>query len=153
MSAVEKTVPTVDANNGDSGTSSLVKESYGHVHERITFGLALQRRTWWKVDLHIMTVAVLLYLAEYIDRANIGNARVLGMQAELHLTSGQYNWAREYPTVLFLQVLIKITLTKTGRTFYIALYQHRLTKSPLRSLQKISARRMQSESPIGALRT
>ncbi|KAH7075985.1 hypothetical protein BKA62DRAFT_803330 [Auriculariales sp. MPI-PUGE-AT-0066] len=41
-----------------------------------------------------MTVAVLLYLAEYIDRANIGNARVLGMQAELHLTSGQYNWAR-----------------------------------------------------------
>jgi hypothetical protein len=58
-----------------------------------------------------MPVAVLLYLASYIDRfvlflflgylcayapclrANIGNARVLGLAKDLKLTSGQYNWA------------------------------------------------------------
>jgi len=28
-----------------------------------------------------------------ICSANIGNARVLGMQAELGLTGGEYNWA------------------------------------------------------------
>jgi hypothetical protein len=67
-------------------------------------------RTWRKVDLRIMPIAVILYLASYIDRyvgtfcyatwctdlclrANIGNARVLGMATELKLTSGQYNWA------------------------------------------------------------
>ncbi|KAI0919969.1 hypothetical protein AcV5_001901 [Taiwanofungus camphoratus] len=51
------------------------------------------RRTWRKVDLHIMPVAVLLYLASYIDRANIGNAKVLGLYESLDLTSNQYNWA------------------------------------------------------------
>ncbi|KAH9946732.1 MFS general substrate transporter [Amylocystis lapponica] len=51
------------------------------------------RQTWRKVDLHIMPIAVLLYLASYIDRANIGNARVLGLSASLELTSNQYNWA------------------------------------------------------------
>ncbi|KAI0740104.1 MFS general substrate transporter [Earliella scabrosa] len=40
-----------------------------------------------------MPLAVVLYLASYIDRANIGNARVLGLGASLNLTSGQYNWA------------------------------------------------------------
>nr|ANC28060.1 major facilitator superfamily [Polyporus umbellatus] len=40
-----------------------------------------------------MPLAVFLYLAAYIDRANIGNAKVLGLAAALKLTSGQYNWA------------------------------------------------------------
>jgi hypothetical protein len=30
--------------------------------------VALEKKTWRKVDLHIMTVSVLLYLASYIDR-------------------------------------------------------------------------------------
>lgn len=38
----------------------------------VTHGLdsdeQITRRLWWKVDLHIMPVAVLLYLASYIDR-------------------------------------------------------------------------------------
>ncbi|KAI0251131.1 MFS general substrate transporter [Lactifluus subvellereus] len=37
-----------------------------------------------------MPVAVLLYLSSYIDRANIGNANVLGLSEALHLTSTQY---------------------------------------------------------------
>ncbi|KAL6301887.1 MFS general substrate transporter [Sparassis latifolia] len=40
-----------------------------------------------------MPIAVLLYLASYIDRANIGNAKVLGLSSALHLTSNEYNWA------------------------------------------------------------
>ncbi|OSX63099.1 hypothetical protein POSPLADRAFT_1079015, partial [Postia placenta MAD-698-R-SB12] len=41
----------------------------------------------------IMPVAVLLYLASYIDRANIGNAKVFGLASSLRLTDNQYNWA------------------------------------------------------------
>ncbi|KAI0317176.1 MFS general substrate transporter [Amylostereum chailletii] len=40
-----------------------------------------------------MPVACLLYLASYIDRANIGNAKVLGMFASLGLNNNQYNLA------------------------------------------------------------
>ncbi|OCH91971.1 MFS general substrate transporter [Obba rivulosa] len=53
----------------------------------------LVRKTWRKVDLHLMPIAVILYLSAYIDRANIGNAKVLGLAQGLHLTDGQYNWA------------------------------------------------------------
>lgn len=51
------------------------------------------KRTWRKVDLHILPVAVLLYLSSYIDRANIGNAKVLGLATSLKLTPNQYNLA------------------------------------------------------------
>ncbi|KAL7274654.1 hypothetical protein RUND412_002436 [Rhizina undulata] len=51
------------------------------------------KRIWRKVDLRIMPIACLLYLASYIDRANIGNAKVLGMASDLHLSSNAYNWA------------------------------------------------------------
>lgn len=67
-------------------------------------------RIWKKVDWHIMPVAILLYLASYIDRyvtrhlpktvsssryirANIGNAKVLGLTKSIHLTNNQYNLA------------------------------------------------------------
>ncbi|EIN13832.1 MFS general substrate transporter [Punctularia strigosozonata HHB-11173 SS5] len=50
-------------------------------------------RAWKKVDLRVMSVSVLLYLASYIDRANIGNAKVLGMAKDLNLSADEYNWA------------------------------------------------------------
>ncbi|OBZ73036.1 putative transporter C11D3.18C, partial [Grifola frondosa] len=52
----------------------------------------LIKKTWRRVDIHILPIAVLLYLASYIDRANVGNAKVLGMATSLHLTPNQYNW-------------------------------------------------------------
>ncbi|KAK7696446.1 hypothetical protein QCA50_001103 [Cerrena zonata] len=50
-------------------------------------------RIWKKVDWHIMPVAILLYLSSYIDRANIGNAKVLGLTKSIPLTNNQYNLA------------------------------------------------------------
>lgn len=75
-------------------TTSIEKERPASSSEQSDdFTDAETARTWRKVDLHIMPVAVLLYLASYIDRANIGNARVLGLADDLKLTSGHYNWA------------------------------------------------------------
>jgi len=51
------------------------------------------KATWRKVDWYIMPVSILLYLASYIDRANIGNAKVLGLSADLKLTNYEYNLA------------------------------------------------------------
>ena len=31
----------------------------------------LVRKTWWKVDVHIIPVGVILYLADYIDRCAV----------------------------------------------------------------------------------
>ncbi|KAJ3491628.1 hypothetical protein NLI96_g573 [Meripilus lineatus] len=78
-------------------------------------------KAWRKVDWHIMPIAVLLYLASYIDRANIGNAKVLGLAKDLKLTDNQYNLAL---TIFFVGYVIyetpsNIILRKTSPRFYI----------------------------------
>nr|VWO94072.1 Uncharacterized protein [Ganoderma boninense] len=85
------------------------------------FDPELVRRTWRKVDWAILPIAVILYLAAYIDRANIGNAKVLGLATSLELTSNQYNWAL---SIFFIGYVIfetpsNILLRKISPRWYI----------------------------------
>lgn len=45
-----------------------------------------------KMDLHLIPMLALLYLLAFLDRGNIGNARIEGLDKDLKLTGGQYNW-------------------------------------------------------------
>ena len=47
----------------------------------------------WKLDLRLIPWLCLLYLISFLDRTNIGNARLDGLQQDLHITGGQYNAA------------------------------------------------------------
>jgi hypothetical protein len=40
-----------------------------------------------------MPILVILYLVAYIDKANIGNAKIEGMLSDLGMTGDQYNIA------------------------------------------------------------
>ncbi|KAF2439360.1 MFS general substrate transporter [Karstenula rhodostoma CBS 690.94] len=44
-----------------------------------------------RIDLQLMPIMWLMYLLSYMDRTNIGNAKVAGMQEDLNLTSNQYS--------------------------------------------------------------
>ncbi|KAJ7451736.1 major facilitator superfamily domain-containing protein [Mycena galericulata] len=44
-----------------------------------------------KLDLHLLPFVSLLYLLSFLDRANIGNAKVAGMAKDAHLTGFRYN--------------------------------------------------------------
>ncbi|KAH7083510.1 retrograde regulation protein 2 [Paraphoma chrysanthemicola] len=44
-----------------------------------------------KIDFRLLPVLTLLYLLSFLDRGNVGNARALGMQKDLHLTDKQWN--------------------------------------------------------------
>ncbi|RSM14774.1 hypothetical protein CDV31_005208 [Fusarium ambrosium] len=57
------------------------------------------KRVTRKIDLRLLPVLTILYLLCYIDRGNIGNARVAGMNDDLGITPGQYNMAL---TVFFI---------------------------------------------------
>ena len=48
-----------------------------------------ERRLVWKLDLWLLPVVTLAYMACFIDRASIGNARVLGLGSELGLIGYQ----------------------------------------------------------------
>ncbi|KAM0548786.1 hypothetical protein ACHAPJ_009782 [Fusarium lateritium] len=52
-----------------------------------------------KVDWRLLPMLTLLYVLSFLDRSNIGNAKVAGMNADLKLTGSQYNVAL---TVFFI---------------------------------------------------
>lgn len=45
----------------------------------------------WKVDLHLIPACAMLYLLCFLDRGNIGNAKIAGMTEDLNMTSMQYS--------------------------------------------------------------
>ncbi|KAL1736843.1 major facilitator superfamily domain-containing protein [Schizophyllum commune] len=51
----------------------------------------LTKRVLWKLDLHVLPPLSLLWLANFIDRSNIGNARIAGLEADTHLKDTQFN--------------------------------------------------------------
>ncbi|KAI0368132.1 MFS general substrate transporter [Pilatotrama ljubarskyi] len=54
---------------------------------------ALTRRVLWKLDIHVLPPLALLWLANFIDRTNIGNARIAGLERDTHLHGNQFNIA------------------------------------------------------------
>ncbi|KAH8825764.1 major facilitator superfamily domain-containing protein [Flagelloscypha sp. PMI_526] len=46
-----------------------------------------------KVDLHLIPILTLLYLLSFLDRSNIGNARIIGLATDLKLSAPGYNTA------------------------------------------------------------
>lgn len=46
----------------------------------------------WKLDLRLMPFVFVLYSLSVLDRSNLGNARLAGLEQDLHLNSSKYNW-------------------------------------------------------------
>ncbi|KAL2181153.1 major facilitator superfamily domain-containing protein [Thermothelomyces heterothallicus CBS 202.75] len=58
-------------------------QSFAHLNEK-----AILR----KMDMRLIPMLALLYLLSFLDRGNIGNAKIEGLQESLGLTNDQYNW-------------------------------------------------------------
>lgn len=56
------------------------------------FGNVNPKKVLTKLDLHLIPVVSLLYLLSFVDRANIGNARIEGLTDSLKMTGPQFNW-------------------------------------------------------------
>ncbi|KAF9220039.1 MFS general substrate transporter [Gyrodon lividus] len=52
-----------------------------------------EKRLWRKVDLRLMPILSLMYLLSFMDRGNIGNAKLDGLITQLDLTGNKYNIA------------------------------------------------------------
>ena len=52
-----------------------------------------QRKLITKIDFRVVPVLSILYLLAFLDRTNIANASVFGLQQDLKLTGTQYNTA------------------------------------------------------------
>ncbi|KAG2107174.1 MFS general substrate transporter [Suillus discolor] len=65
-----------------------------------------------KIDWHLLPFVTVFYLLSFLDRANIGNAKVAGMATDLHLTGFRYNIAAAvfFITYSFAEVPSNIAL-------------------------------------------
>ncbi|KEF57115.1 uncharacterized protein A1O9_07305 [Exophiala aquamarina CBS 119918] len=83
-----------------------------------------RKRIFRKVDIRLIPMLALLYLAAHIDRANIGNAKIEGMIEDLNMTGVQYNTVLSIffiPYVLF-EIPSNILLKKFKRpSTYLAI--------------------------------
>ncbi|KAI0696770.1 MFS general substrate transporter [Cerioporus squamosus] len=52
-----------------------------------------ERRLWRKIDLRLMPILTVMYLCSFVDRGNIGNAKLEGLTTQLKLTGNKYNVA------------------------------------------------------------
>ncbi|KAM5383789.1 hypothetical protein ACJZ2D_001778 [Fusarium nematophilum] len=58
----------------------------------VEYDARAERRLCMKIDLYIVPTVALLYLFCFIDRANIGNARIAGLEADLGMSGYDYNF-------------------------------------------------------------
>lgn len=59
----------------------------------------LERRTVAKLDFLLVPSMSILYLLAFLDRTNVGNARVAGLQSDLRISDHQYQTGKFVVTV------------------------------------------------------
>ncbi|KAJ3787107.1 major facilitator superfamily domain-containing protein [Lentinula aff. detonsa] len=53
----------------------------------------MEGRVWRKLDHRVLPVMTMFYLLSFLDRTNVGNARVAGLQTDLGMSNKQYSIA------------------------------------------------------------
>ncbi|KAJ6151243.1 hypothetical protein N7470_007837 [Penicillium chermesinum] len=82
----------------------------------------MERKVIRKMDMHILPFVVLLYLFSFLDRVNIGNARLYGLEEDLGLVGTQYQVAVSilFVTYCFFEVPSNLVIKKLKPSRYIA---------------------------------
>ncbi|KAJ7342937.1 major facilitator superfamily domain-containing protein [Mycena albidolilacea] len=76
---IHKTETNTTGTDAEKGSTSYAASTTGLDHKIETS--RAERRLLFKLDIVILPLAVLLYLSAYLDRGNLGNARLQGLQA------------------------------------------------------------------------
>lgn len=81
----EAAVESLAVGSGDEGDVSSTEAANIEYNEKMTKQLVR------KIDWHIMPVLVILYLLSFLDRTNIGNARLANLEVDLGMSGLNYN--------------------------------------------------------------
>ncbi|EEH35030.2 hypothetical protein PAAG_06077 [Paracoccidioides lutzii Pb01] len=81
------------------------------------------RKLLRKIDMKLIPWLCLLYLVSFLDRTNIGNAKIDGLQDDLRLTDSQYNATLTIFFVSYsvLEPITNVLLKKMRPSFFIPL--------------------------------
>lgn len=79
------------ASVSSSGKGSMVEDKL--VQSLAPIDEASEKKLLRKCDLHVVPIISLLYVLSFLDRINIGNARIQGLEKDLHMSGPDYNIA------------------------------------------------------------
>ncbi|KAI0090075.1 MFS general substrate transporter [Irpex rosettiformis] len=63
-------------------------------------------RAWWKMDCFVLPIVTSIFFLCFLDRGNVGNARIAGLQKDLNMSNYQYSLALTITVIPY--VLIEI---------------------------------------------
>jgi MFS family permease len=64
---------------------------------------AKEKDLLWKIDYHLIPILFALYMFAFLDRVNIGNAKIQGLTTDLKMNGAMYNVASE---ILFVPYIL-----------------------------------------------
>lgn len=108
----EKPAPMVDATPRCSGSDDTLEP----------IDRAAEKRLLWKLDLHVLPMISFLYMLAFVDRINIGNARIQGLEKDLHMSGQDYNIALFvfFIPYILLEVPSNIILKKVAPSTWLS---------------------------------
>ncbi|KAF5355607.1 hypothetical protein D9757_012906 [Collybiopsis confluens] len=76
----------------------------------------IEKTVWRKMDWHIIPIVAMFYFLSFLDRTNIGNARVAGLQKDLKMTNHEYSIALTvtYVPYIFAELPSNLVLKAVG---------------------------------------
>ena len=84
---------TVHLEESKHATQDVIGEDLAAAHTSVEVNKSLESQIIRKTDMHLLPLCVVINIFNFIDRSNIGNARLLGMQHDLQLSGTKYNIA------------------------------------------------------------
>ncbi|KAH7407407.1 major facilitator superfamily domain-containing protein [Cadophora sp. MPI-SDFR-AT-0126] len=85
------------------------------------FDAAATKRLLRKLDLRLLPFLALLYLLSFLDRTNIGNARLFGLEADLGMSGIDYNIALAifFPTYVIAEVPSNMMIKRLSPSLWL----------------------------------
>ncbi|KAH9919551.1 MFS general substrate transporter [Fomitopsis serialis] len=86
-------LPSPTVSTTKTGTTEVESKDEGPSYTPLPPALTpqQQQRLWRKVDTKLLPILTLMFLCAYMDRANIGNAKIQGLTTQLRLTGNEFN--------------------------------------------------------------
>lgn len=104
------------------GSSDRAEVGYGTGKERLQITPEQEKKLIRKLDRNILPMVMTLYLCSFLDRVNIGNARLYGLEEDLGMTGNDYQLAVSvlFITYLSFEVPSNLVLKKFTPSRWIA---------------------------------
>lgn len=91
-SPADKPVVVGQENVGVQGEKDSKENDSSSTGNDVNFGVD-EKRTLRKMDIRLIPALAVLYLLAFLDRGNIGNAKIQGLTKDLNLSPDGYNIA------------------------------------------------------------